>query len=79
MNSDTRRIALAYINLRLMAADATAGIEKLVAAEQPASFQTGILLGLTGAKHVLDGRTADEAWDLLKPVVDKIRKGGETA
>lgn len=79
MSDDAQRIALTYINLRLMASDTEAALKKLAARGEHVEFQAGILLGLTGAKYVLDGHTADETWDLLKPLVEELRKDTEAA
>lgn len=72
--SDLTPMELAAINLRIMVSDAEAAIQDLTSREEPAIFQCGVLLGLSAASHLLNGHTADEAWDKVAPIVARFRQ-----
>lgn len=76
-NDWERRMGLAYINLCLMKGDLESALRKLSSEDKPVEFQAGMMIGLTAAKHVLDGLTADEAWQQLEPVVNAMREADE--
>ncbi len=73
-----KRLALSYFNRRLMLADVYSAMSKLQAEQKDVGFQAGIAIGLTAAKHVLDGNTADEAWALLEPVMAALHEVSDT-
>jgi hypothetical protein len=69
----TSKYGLACINVALMISDARETLVQLGERQQPRALQAGVLLGLTAAGHVLDGMTADEAWDEIKPLLTRLR------
>lgn len=64
---------VARINIALMIGDARDALRQLTAQNQPSALQSGILLGLTAAGYVLEGRTADEAWEAIEPLLAPFR------
>lgn len=67
------RLRLARINVSIMAKDVEEAMLKLEDEGKPWVFQSGVLIGLTCAKFVTSGCTADEAWERITPVITKMR------
>lgn len=75
-------VGRAAINLALMIADTEADISQRFVKQEATEFDGGFLYGLTLALYVLEGHTADEAWDhlgRLRLVADPLYTGeGDT-
>lgn len=77
MTDDTaKRIALAYINMKVMVSDVENAMRTLAKDGKPVEFQAGMMIGLTAAKHVLDGLTADAAWERIEPIMVILQQEG---
>lgn len=69
-----KRIALTYINMKIMVTDVENAMRELTRNGSAVEFQAGMMIGLTAAKYALDGCTADEAWACIEPIMATLRK-----
>lgn len=67
------RLRVAEFNLLLMIKDTELALRKKIPGpSREVDYLVGLLNGLVGAKKILDGSTADEAWETLQKLADLL-------
>lgn len=75
MTEPATQLRVAEINLLLMISDTEAALRgKIPGPSREVDYLVGLLNGLVGAKKILDGSTADEAWEMLQKLADLLPK-----
>lgn len=78
MSEPAPPLTIAKINVAIMINDVKDALTRLTEQGKPNVFQAGALLGLSAAGHVLDGMTADEAWESIKPSWNRVLNDATT-
>lgn len=62
-------------NLALMINDVKEALRTLTERGESNTLQAGIFIGLNAAAYVLEGYTADETWEEIRPRIELVLRG----
>lgn len=62
-------------NLALMIADTKEALRILAERGESNALQAGVFIGLNAAAYILEGYTADETWEEIRPRIELALRG----